>query len=351
MIISPPRIFLYLNISVLLLFLSCNNHHDEPIANLNITYPAAFVVNGGSGNVSVIRIQDNEVAGTINLNGATFPHHIYMNPAKTKIALAITGKDLSGGHGGHAEVIPGLKVQIIDAVSGQIEKEIPLDKVPHNAIFNNSGTELWIGQADSVKSKVLVYNTSGWILQNTIEVGKGVSEITFSEDGKMAFACNTDENSISVIDAASKTIIKTIPAGGLPVGAWPGGSDRMLVDNEEGQSLTEILLTDSVRAGKTIPLGFKPGYAAWNASLEELWVSDASNGRVVFYKKSENGDWTENGGTSTAADAHAIVFSTDYKTAWVTNQGAGSVSVIDAMNHSLIKTISVGAKPNGIALK
>src|SRR5690606_33584726 len=111
-----------------------------------------------SNNISVIKLSDNTVTETIGLNGATYPHHIYLNPAKTKLAVAITSTDLSGGHGGHGGTLTGLKVQIIDAVTGMIDKEIALNKMPHNAIFNSSGTELWLGQSDSVQSQVLVYN-------------------------------------------------------------------------------------------------------------------------------------------------------------------------------------------------
>ena len=95
--------------------------------------------------------------------------------------MAITSTDLSGGHGGHGGTLAGLKVQIIDAVTGMIDKEIALNKMPHNAIFNPSGTELWLGQSDSIQSQVLVYNTSDWSLKNTINVGAGLSEVTFHQ--------------------------------------------------------------------------------------------------------------------------------------------------------------------------
>lgn len=330
---------------------ACMHHEGHDQIPLNINYPAAFVVNGSSGNVSVIRTQDNVLTETIGLKGATFPHHIYLNPSKNKLAVAITGKDLSAGHGGHGETLSGLKVQIIDAVSGVIEKEIPVTKMPHNAIFNKAGTELWLGQADDVKSTVLVYSTSDWTLRNIIEVGRGVSEITFSATGALAFACNTDDNSVSVINATTKLVLQTVPTGAKPVGAWPGTDTTMFADNEEGQSVAELIIGDTVRTAASISLGFKPGYAAWNAPSGELWVSDATNGRVVFFKKQAGGNWNLTGSTNTGADANAIVFSQDGQTAWVTNQGSGTVSVLDAANHTVLKTIAVGQKPNGIVLK
>lgn len=333
---------------------SCTKHDEHNIGHdghtlLNINYPAAYVVNGSSNNVSVIKLSDNTVSETIALNGATFPHHIYINPAKTKLAIAITATDLSGGHAGHAGAKAGLKVQIIDAITGMIDKEIALSKMPHNAIFNTIGTELWIGQMDTIQSQVLVYNTSDWTLKNTINVGKGLSEVTFSNDGAMAFACNTMDGTVTLIDANTKMMLTTLTVGADPVGAWSASNNKMYVDNEASQTISEISVS-SMTVTSSINLGFKPGYVAYHTSSGELWVSDATNGKVVYYTLI-SGVWTIQGNIITGADAHAITFNSDGKKAFITNQGARSVSVIDVASHIVTQTIIVGTKPNGIVIK
>jgi YVTN family beta-propeller protein len=242
-----------------------------------------------------------------------------------------------------------LKAQIIDAVTGMIDKEIALNKMPHNAIFNPSGTELWLGQSDSIQSQVLVYNTSDWSLKNTVNVGAGLSEVTFSSDGTMAFACNTDDGTVSLIDANSKMIHTTLTVGQDPVGAWTASNGKMYVDNETSQTISEITVS-SMSVTATINLGFKPGYAAYNSSNGELWVSDATNGKVVYYTF-DGTTWNLQGNITTGADAHAIAFIADGSKAYVTNQGANTVSVIDVATHAVTATINVGTKPNGIAIK
>ena len=326
---------------------SCMNHNGHKM--LKINYPAAYIVNGTSNNISVIKLSDNTVSETIGLNGATFPHHIYTNPAKTKLAVAITSTDLSGGHAGHSGTAAGLKIQIIDATTGMIDKEIPLPKMPHNAIFNQSGTELWIGQMDTTMSQVLVYKTADWSLQNTMDVGKGLSEVTFSNDGSMAFACNTTGGTVTLIDANTKIIRTTITVGSDPVGAWSATNGNMYVDNEQSQTISEISVS-GMNVVSTINLGFKPGYVAYHTQSGELWVSDATNGKVVYYTLVA-GVWTLRGSISTGADAHAIAFNAEGTKAYVTNQGAGNVSVIDVATHTVSKTIGVGKNPNGIAFK
>ncbi|MDQ3193076.1 MAG: YncE family protein [Bacteroidota bacterium] len=262
--------------------------------------------------------------------------------------MAITGTDLSGGHAGHGGTLKGLKVQIIDAVTGMIDKEIALSKMPHNAIFNLSGTELWIGQMDTIQSQVLVYKTSDWTLQNTINVGAGLSEITFSADGSMAFACNTMDGTVTLIDASNKMIHATLTVGQDPVGAWTASNGKMFVDNETSKTISEITVS-SMSVTATINLDFKPGYAAYNSSNAELWVSDATNGKVVYYTF-DGTNWNTQGNIITGADAHAIAFNADGSKAYVTNQGANTVSVIEVATHAVTTTINVGTKPNGIVI-
>jgi len=322
--------------------------HGEDHKILNINYSAAYVVNGASNNLSVFKLSDNTVSETIGLNGDSYPHHIYMNPLKTKLAVAITSTDLSAGHDVHVGTSGGFKVQIIDVKTVIIDKEIALLKLPHNAIFNNAGTELWLGQLDTIQSQVLIYKTSDWTLQNTINVGKGLSEITFSSNGAKAFACNTIDGTVTIIDANSKVIDTTLTVGKAPVGAWTASNGKMYVDNEMSQTISEISVS-GMNVISTLPLGFKPGYVAYSGNTSELWVSNATDGKIVYY--TFVGEvWIMQGEILTGADAHAIAFNNDGTIAYVTNQGAGTVSVIDMKTHKVSQTISVGSKPNGIVL-
>ncbi|MFN0175454.1 MAG: YncE family protein [Saprospiraceae bacterium] len=318
---------------------------DDP---LNINYPAAYIVNGGDGTLSVVNLNDFKVANEISLNGATFPHHVYLSPDKTTLAVAITSTDLSGGHGGHGGGTGGYKVQIIDATTGEIQHEIVTAHLPHNAVFNASGSELWVSQS-AAAGHVLVFKTSDYSKIAEIATGKMPSEVTFSADGSTVFVANTDDGTVTMINPVTKAVLHTITVGNTPVGAWPGADGNMFVDNETDQTIS-VLTAATGAVTAMIPLGFKPGYAAYHFHHEELWVSDATNGKVAYYRL-ESGTWAKKGDIVTGADAHAITFSSDNLTAFVTNQGAGNVSVIDIENHTKTKDIAVGSKPNGIVLK
>lgn len=123
----------------------------------------------------------------------------------------------------------------------------------------------------------------------------------------------------------------------------------MYVNNEDGMSISVIGAT-SMTVVDTINLGFMPSMAVYNGSKYELWVTDPSNGKVHYWTKMA-GSYTRAGVFETAAGAHAIAFSQDEQPAYVTNQAAGTVSVVNVANHTETKEITVGAKPNGLIIK
>jgi len=351
-------------LSAAILIASCkkNEHEMTPSTPvLSINYPAAYVVNGESNTISIIRLSDNTVSETIKLGemsdpnhggmnmttGISWPHHIYINSSKTQLAIGVPGMDLSGGHTGGMMAMTG-KIAIVDAVTGVITKIIDLPVSNHNAIFSPNGSEIWTSQMQEM-GEVLVYDAVTYTLKSTIHVKMDPAEVTFSFDGSMAFIANGGSDTVTVISVSDKMVKGQIKVGDDPVGAWTGADGNMYVDNEVGQSITVIKVSDmSVIA--TIALGFMPGIAAYNNVMSELWVTDPDNGKTHWYTKSGT-TYTHGGEFVTGAGAHAIAFSADGMTAYITNQSANSVSVADVMNHAETKEISVGTKPNGITLK
>src|SRR5262249_24108026 len=61
---------------------------------------AVFVVNGGDQSISVVGPASASVVSTIQLENVMFPHHIYLSPDRSKLAVADPGMDMSGGHHG-----------------------------------------------------------------------------------------------------------------------------------------------------------------------------------------------------------------------------------------------------------
>lgn len=328
---------------------------------LAINYPAAYVVNAESNSLSVIDLATKQVRETISFGQASmammpgmnmgdmvmWPHHIYRSPDGRRLGVGVPGMDLSAGHAGGMSGMTG-RVLVVDPKTGQTTLNQATPVMNHNAVFSPDGTEIWTSQmADN--GTVLVYDATSMVLKKTIAVGMEPAEVTMAANGQYAFVANGMSNSVTVIKVADKTVVKSIPVGDDPVGAWPGADGRMYVDNEKGQSISVIDVA-TLSVVETVKLGFTPGYAAYNAVRNELWVSQAGTGNKVVIFGRMNNAWTKAGEVTTGLDAHAITFTKDGLTAYVTNQGAATVSVIDVKGRAKLTDIVVGKKPNGIVL-
>ena len=311
-----------------------------------ITYDAVFVVNGGDNSMSVIDTSNNKVAATISMQNVSFPHHVNLSPDGMSLVVAIPGSDLSGGHGGgHSGMSMTGAILKVDARTGETRASRRLDGPNHNGIFSPDGKEIWTSQM-TMTGQVLVLDASTLATKQAIAVGDMPAEVTFSTDGKYAFVANGMSNSVTVIDRAEKKVVKTIAVGTNPVGAWSGRDGVMYVDNEDSITLTAVNAT-SLDVVRTYNLGFTPGMAA-TAPSGDLWVTDSTAGRVVFYSTTTGAVL---GALSTGAGAHGVLFSADGTRAYVSNQAGASVTIIDVGARSVVTTVRVGDKPNGMAFR
>ena len=329
------------------IFLAGCKNETVTTSTTGINYNALFIVNGESNTISVIDISDNQVKQTVTLSGIMWPHHINMNSVKTKLAVAVPGMDFSGGHGGGMQGMTGMVI-VLDAATGNIlaSKETPM--MNHNAVFSPNGNEIWTAMMDSV-GMVMVYDANTYLLKDSIMIGMMPAEVTFSADGSMAFVANGMSNNVTVIDASNKSIMATLPVGLNPVGAWTGSNNKMYVDNEMGMSISVIDVA-SMMVEETVNLGFTPGFAAYNSQMNELWVTNADSGKVVYFQRMSN-QWMMMGDILTGGGAHAITFTNDGMKAYITNQNANTVSIINVNSHTKTSDINVGMKPNGLIIR
>lgn len=339
--------FLLLLISIVVT--SCR--HDKGSLDTSINYPSAYIVNAGDNSISVINTTTNKVVDKIELPNSNFPYHIYISPDKKLLAVSVTNHDLSNGFptSNFNSYNSGNKVVVIDAVTKSIIREISLTQLASNAIFSPNSNELWIGQADDVQSKMLVYKVADWSLITTVPLGIGLAEITFCSDGDMSFTCTSGDDSVQMYDTFYKGFLMNSKLPAHPTGAWPSDHHSNFITCDGNNTVYE-LNADDCQTIDTLALGYKPGHIKYNSSKSEMWLTDVTNGKVHWFKEI-NSHWTEQGTILVGSNPRWIAFSDDEKIAFVANQNNNSVSIINVSNHAVTSTIAVGISPSSIAVK
>jgi YVTN family beta-propeller protein len=363
-----------------------NNTNKEPVK-----YDALYVVNRASNSLSVINTSNDKVEKTISLGSPgtmmgggmmsgnstynnMWPYHISLSPDKSKLAITEPGMDFDGGYemmqtttsnggmggmmyqhhnGNSTPVTTGIlemqgKILILDAITGDLLKEINLEGMPYDAIFSPDGKEIWTALMMPV-GKVNVFSVDSYNLMNSITVGNMPAGITFSDDGKKVFVANGLSGSVTVIDAVTKMITETINTGQGTVGAFPGMHGMMYIDNEKNHSIGVVNTMNNMMSD-SIQIGFTPGMVSRNSMMNQLWVSDPLGAKIHNWTQNGNA-YIYGGSVTVGSGASAMTFSQDGKTCYVTNQDDNSVSVVDVTGLKEMMRIPVGEKPNGLIIR
>jgi YVTN family beta-propeller protein len=331
------------------LCMACKPQKDPVVVikdpNLLLNYPAVFVANSTDNYISVIDMNIQAVRDKIVLQQGNKPYHLSISPDNKRLAVAMTDEDLSQGLS-NEQSGSDFYIIILDATNGNQLHSIKLDAQAQNAVWSKDGTTLWVGQSQD--DKVLVFEGSGdYKLLKTIEVGNDVAEVSFSPDGVWVFAANTGSDAISVINPMTYEIEKSIAVGDKPTGAWPANG-KMVVTNQTSKTMTIIDLTNR-EVEKTVELGFTPAFVLFNILDFRMWVCDKDNGDLVAFQQ-DGLDWLESNRLATGAGTHQVVIANNGK-AYITNQNAATVTLINGSTREKIKDITVGSKPCGLVIK
>ena len=150
------------------------------------------------------------------------------------------------------------------------------------------------------------------------------AESMSSSAGPRLYVSNETEGSISVIDATSNRLLRTVPVGKRP---------RGIRTTRDGRTVY-VALSGSPIAGPGVDESKLPPP---DRSSDGIGVVDAASGRLLRILKS-------------GTDPEQFVLSSDERRLFVANEDAGQISVVDVDTGVIVKTITVGEEPEGVDL-
>lgn len=352
----------------ILFFVSCGEEVAGPNGfKLEQGTHYLFVANSGDNNISVIKIKDFKEIGKFGLGNAKYPYKISVDNGRLKyMAVSITGEDPNSENNKNNQLKNEYKILILKTETGEIYRELKLDKMPINAIFVNK--ELWVGQRDNEQSKILIYETENWTKIDSVIVGKGLGEInsyTKKNSDLIVTAPNSIDGTLNIIDVKSKSILKTIKVGDNPISA-KSGENYISVTNKDSRSIT-VISKETFEIENTIDLIFTPENAidqiihSNNINNQIVWVTnnnrlDIEGGLYGYFK--ENNNWVTFTSKSTSKGTHSLdLLKVDASTGsylFYTNQNENTVTSkyhnSRITEGSIEKTITIGKNPSGIAI-
>jgi YVTN family beta-propeller protein len=281
-----------------------------------------YVTNVDDNTVSVIDTASNTVVATIPVGG--FPDGVAITPDGT-----------------HAYVTNAFdsNVSVIDTASNTVVTTIPVGSAPNGVAITPDGARP--NESDDRHHRPLAYVTNGAdntvsvidtasnTVVATIPVRQDPTGVAITADGTRVYVTNQFDDSVSVIDTGSNTVVATIPGFPefvLPVGVaiTPDGADPYERDDRHHQSLAYVT-------------NYVPTIDGSNFPASAVSVIDTASNTVV--STIPVGQYPD-----------GVAITRDGTHAYVANQGDGTVSVIDTGRNKVVATIPVGSAPKGVAI-
>ncbi len=182
---------------------------------------------------------------------------------------------------------------------------------------------------------------------DTIDVGDTPFGIAVSPDSTTVYVTNSEDDTVSVIDAATNTITATIGVGDQPLGiaVSPDGS-TVYVANALGETVS-VIDTASNTVTATVNIGVSAFTMAVSADGTRIYVANPLEDSVAVIDAATNMVVST---FITGDNPAGLALSADGATLYVANNLAGSVSVIDTVTGGTIDVIDVGDVPIMLAL-
>ena len=209
-----------------------------------------------------------------------------------------------------------------------------------------AGTLLVLNKSDDTVS---LLDLASRQIRATLPTGDGPHEVAVSADGKTAVVTNYGDsqhpgNTLTVIDVPGKKVVRTIDLGeySRPHGiAWLQGDD-VAVTVEASKAL---LIVDA-SAGKikhTIATDQHGSHmVAVSSKHRRAFTANIGSGTTTVVDLASNQRITD---VATGKGAEGIAVSPDGSEVWVTNRDANTISVVDPATFQVMATLEPGEIP------
>lgn len=160
------------------------------------TNEAVYVAGRGSGVVWALDARSGKLINEIPIGGG--PLALLADPQGRQIYVVVDTLN---------------QLVTIDPDSELVSSRVVLPGRPTGAAIDAAGDVFIVGGDAGV---VWVVNRASGLISNTIHVGRQPSDVSFSSDGRWAYVANQGSRTLSVIDVATRRVVRSIPVSHAP---------------------------------------------------------------------------------------------------------------------------------------
>jgi YVTN family beta-propeller protein len=181
----------------------------------------------------------------------------------------------------------------------------------------------------------------------TVSVGSGPCGVAVNPNTNRIYTANHWSDTVSVIDGATNSVVATVSVGAIPYGvAVSSITNRIYVANQGNATVSVIDgATNSVVA--TVVLVTNVYDVAVNPNTNRIYTANDGSNNVSVIDGNTN---SEVAMVSVGGYPDDIAVNPSINRIYTANEANNTVSVIDGATNNVVATVSVGSTPKGVAV-
>lgn len=302
--------------------------------------PFYYTANEG-GSISKVDALSNKLIKNIRFEGVV--HNVQISPDGKSLGATLIPKMAS-----HENEMVG--VALFLNMRDRVIKKVAVGNHPAHIVYTQNGKYVLV--TNSEDNTVSIINAKTYKIIQTIPTGKGPHGFRISKDSKYAYIANMGEDTVSVVNLYDLKEERKIKVGKNPVttGITSDGKTLAVTVNAENSLAIVDLVTDKI---DNIQVGFGPAQVFIEPDDKFIFVANqgTKTRQSNTVSKIDLKTKTLAATIVVGKGAHGVVTDKNSKFIYVTNMFENTVSVIDNIKNEVIVTVPVGQTPNGISYK
>lgn len=286
------------------------------------------VLNSADGDVSLIDPVTYQQVKRIPVGKE--PHHLMATPDERHLLVANAMSN---------------DMVLLDRITGELVRRIPRISDPYQ--IGLSPDHRWFVVNSLRLDRVDIYEHRGgeFTLASRRQLGRAPSHLAFTSDSRTVFVTLQDTSEVAALDLVTGAVRWTVPTGPQPAGAWVTPGDRHLLvgitggDHVEARDPQSGSLLARLSTGKGahnfLPMGDGRRVLVSNRVANTISIIDQADLRVLE-------SFPVPGGPD------CMELRRDGTELWVTSRWINRVSVVDMETKRVVRSIRVGRSPHGI---
>ncbi|HKP29399.1 MAG TPA: hypothetical protein VJU15_08340 [Gemmatimonadales bacterium] len=264
------------------------------------------------------------------------PHEAQISPSGKVGVVTIYGQQPAGN-----------QLAVIDIASGTVTRTISLGEYtrPHGVLFMPGDETRVVVTSEATRNVVLVNLAEGKVEAAIPTNAQGSHMAALTADGKRVWTSNVGSGGVSEMDLVAKAFVRSIQVAPQVEGiaVTPDGKFVLAGSNKDGT--VSIIDTGSGTIVETLR-GFKLPYRlAVSSDGKIAIVCDPDGGAIhIIDIATKTVSWKLDG----LGSPRGVSIARDGMTAFVTLADGPSVGIVDLTSRKLVRTIPVGASPDGV---